>query len=142
MPRQRQGDPDDLLENDDWGDSTVPVFTPRELQSVIEAPLTDNPTQRRLDQARVRKALMLLAKGNVHRAQAWLDRVAMDDPGKAIDLWLKMLKFTVPELKAVAVDMHVTDDSPPTKLSIAELEEFLRSRRFIEGEAVMVEDDS
>lgn len=118
-----------------YGDDTAPVFSARDIQDIIEAPL-DSKAQQKADQARVRKALMYLAKGNVHRAQAWLDRVAQTDPARAIDLWLKMLKFTVPELRAVAVDLHATTDAQPTKLSIADLEEFLRSQNIIEGEVV------
>lgn len=130
MPREKQ-DADDSPR----GDDTKAIYTAHELQSIVEAPL-DNRAQQRVDQARVRKALTVLAKGNVHRVQAWLDRVADDDPGRAIDLWLKMLKFTVPELRAIAVDMNVTDQTAPSKLSIAELEEFLRSKNVIEGEVV------
>ena len=118
-----------------YGDDTAPVFSARDIQDIIEAPL-DSRAQQKADQARVRKALMYLAKGNVHRAQAWLDRVAQEDPARAIDLWLKMLKFTVPELRAVAVDLHAPTGSQPTKLSIADLEEFLRSQNIIEGEVV------
>jgi hypothetical protein len=121
----------------DYGDNGA-VFTPRDLQGIIEAPL-DSKQQQKADQARVRKALMVLAKGNVHRVQAWLDAVANDDPGRAIDLWLKMLKFTVPELRAVAVE--VTDDrGEPAKMSIQDLEAFLRERHVpIEGEVVSEE---
>ena len=133
-PRKFSDSLTDLDDDAPTGDDTSPIYSAREVQSVIEAPLHDSKAVQRADQARVRKALMLLAKGNVHRAQAWLDRVAQEDPGRAIDLWLKMLKFTVPELRAVAVDLHATVDAPPTKLSIADLEEFLRGHNVIEGE--------
>lgn len=138
MGRSRQRDWDD--EGGDLPvsrDDTVPQFSPQDIRAIIEAPL-DSKAQQKADQARVRKALMYLAKGNVHRAQAWLDRVAQDDPGRAIDLWLKMLKFTVPELRAVAVE--ITDDrGEPAQMSIRDLEEFLRSKQVpIDGTAVDV----
>ena len=134
MGRPRTQDITERSRASDHGDEGA-VFSPRDIQSIIEAPL-DSKLQQKADQARVRKALLVLAKGNVGRVQAWLDAVANDDPGRAIDLWLKMLKFTVPELRAVAVE--ITDDrGEPAKMSIQDLEAFLRERHVpIEGEVV------
>jgi hypothetical protein len=134
LGRPRKIDDSDRSLAVSYGDKGA-TFSPRDLQGIINAPL-DSKLQQKADQARVRKALMVLAKGNVHRVQAWLDAVANDDPGRAIDLWLKMLKFTVPELRAVAVEL--TDDrGEPAKMSIQDLEAFLRERQVpIEGEIV------
>lgn len=48
--------------------------------------------------ADVREAIATLAQANVGRCQAWLDRIAVDDPDKAFDLYLKMLEYHVPKL--------------------------------------------
>jgi hypothetical protein len=155
MPRGRPRKPRDTLadflgedlEGDDefqppttFGDSTSAEYSAKDIQAVIQAPL-DSKMQQKADAARVRKALMYLAKGNVHRAQAWLDRVAQDDPGRAIDLWLKMLKFTVPELRAVEVDMTMTNtDKDARKMTLGELQDLIEEKmtgeRIIDGEVV------
>ena len=46
----------------------------------------------------VREAIAVFAKGNINRFQGWLDNVADDDPGKAADLFLKVLEYHIPKL--------------------------------------------
>jgi hypothetical protein len=46
----------------------------------------------------VRAAIAKLAEANVDRCQEWLDRIALVDPDKAFDLYLKMLEYHVPKL--------------------------------------------
>jgi hypothetical protein len=48
--------------------------------------------------ADVREALASLAKGNIGKAQTWLDRTAKKDPGRALDLYLRLLEYHVPKL--------------------------------------------
>ena len=45
-----------------------------------------------------REALALLIDGNLGKVQGWLDRVAEDDPGKALTLLLQMTEYTTPKM--------------------------------------------
>lgn len=46
----------------------------------------------------VRAAIAQFAEGNVHKLQEWLDRVAVRDPGKGADLYLRLLEYHVSRL--------------------------------------------
>ena len=46
----------------------------------------------------VRVALATFAEENVDRLQAWLDQVAEKDPGKAADLYLRVIEYHIPRL--------------------------------------------
>jgi hypothetical protein len=46
----------------------------------------------------VREAVALIAQGNVDKVQGWLDRVAKEDPGRALDLYVKLLEYHIPKL--------------------------------------------
>jgi hypothetical protein len=48
--------------------------------------------------ADVRAALAQLAEGNVGRCQEWLDAVAMTNPERALDLYLRIIEYHVPKL--------------------------------------------
>lgn len=48
--------------------------------------------------AQVREAIALFAEANVGRLQEWLDVIAEDDPGKAVDVYIKLLEYHVPKL--------------------------------------------
>ena len=50
-----------------------------------------------------REVLALLIDGNLDKAQGWLDRVATDDPGKALTLLLQMAEFTIPKMARTEV---------------------------------------
>ena len=102
-------------------------YTPADIQSVLEAPLAP-ATQAKADQARMRRAISLLVRGNLPRVQAWIDRVGERDPKGAVELFLKLAKFTVPELKAIEVDMTVVDGKDPRKMSIGELQELIENK--------------
>lgn len=49
--------------------------------------------------ADVRKTIALIAQRNAQRLEEWLDRVAKDDPGKAADLFLRMIEYHIPKLQ-------------------------------------------
>jgi hypothetical protein len=63
--------------------------------------------------ADIRQALRDLAEGNAPAVQGWLDRVASNDPGEALRLWLALLRFVTPTLQAAAI----TDITPPKRAS-------------------------
>jgi hypothetical protein len=48
--------------------------------------------------ATVREAIALLAEQNIGRVQEWVNRVATRDPGKATELYLRLLEYHVPRL--------------------------------------------
>lgn len=51
----------------------------------------------------VRAAIALFAERNVGQLEAWLKRVAKDDPAKAADLFLKAIEYHVPKLARTEV---------------------------------------
>ena len=46
----------------------------------------------------VREAIALIAQRNVGNFEQWLGAVAVDDPGKAADLFLKAIEYHIPKL--------------------------------------------
>ena len=46
----------------------------------------------------VREAIALIAQRNVGNFEEWLGAVAVDDPGKAADLFLKAIEYHIPKL--------------------------------------------
>jgi len=53
--------------------------------------------------ADVRKAISGFAEANVGKLQTWLDAVAAKDPGKAADLFVRVLEYHVPKLARMEV---------------------------------------
>ena len=49
-----------------------------------------------------------LISGNLDSIQGWLDRVAQEDPGKAIDLLIRLSPFVIPK----NVSQEITFESP------------------------------
>ena len=71
--------------------------------------------------ADVREAFADLVRGNLDSVQLWLDRVARDNPAKALELLLQLSRYILPELRAMAIEVR----PPPRdlrKLSMAELQ--------------------
>lgn len=48
--------------------------------------------------ADVRAAIAKLAENNVHRLEGWLTRIGRKDPGRAADIFLRMLEYHIPKL--------------------------------------------
>ena len=46
----------------------------------------------------VRNAIALIAQDNAGNFARWLGEVALEDPGKAADLYLKALEYHIPKL--------------------------------------------
>lgn len=78
--------------------------------------------------ADVRAAFAELAVRNFDRIQDWLEQVAQHSPAKAIELWLQLMRFVLPEMKSVAIDARSSDASV-TDMSYAELEARVRSEQ-------------
>ena len=58
------------------------------------------------DTQEVKDAYLALIQGNLPQLQAWLDRVAERDPGRAIDLLLKLSPFVIPKKQEMDLNME------------------------------------
>lgn len=76
--------------------------------------------------ARIRYALANMAYGLEDEVIAWIRKVAEDSPKAAVELYLELVQFSVPKIKAVAISQHTTSDKPARELSMAELQERLQ----------------
>jgi hypothetical protein len=73
----------------------------------------------------VRRAIAIFGQENVHRLQEWLDRIACEDPGKAADLYVRLLEYHVPRLARSEIAIQPRDRSDLKRLSLKELEAIL-----------------
>jgi hypothetical protein len=76
---------------------------------------------KQVTQNRIRSAMAELAHNNIENVHAWLAQVATQSPAKAVELFIELAQFSLPRLKAVAVDVTSRDGSVKT-LSVNELE--------------------
>lgn len=81
----------------------------------------------RVTRAQIRQSMADLAAGNIDNVQAWLSRVAETQPARAIELFIELAQFSVPKVKAIAVDVRSKDGSVG-RLSIAELQSIVSSQ--------------
>lgn len=58
--------------------------------------------------AETREAFSLLVSGNLPKIQEMIDRVAKEDPARAVELILKAAQFVLPRLQAVELKAQVT----------------------------------
>jgi hypothetical protein len=89
-----------------------------------------------VSRTRIRRAFAELAQGNIENVEAWLHALAAGSPDQIIDghkipgarpnpalaiqLFIELAKFTVPQQKAVSVD--ITDKGGTKRYSMAELQ--------------------
>ena len=52
-------------------------------------------------QADIKQSYQSLVEGNLSNIETWLKKVAAKDPGRAIELMLRLSEFIVPKQKAV-----------------------------------------
>ncbi len=114
-------------------------LSPEELR---EARLNSMPTSlsetalQRVSTGRVRFALSQLAQNNVTQVQHWLDSVALvDGPKAALELYLKMIEYSVPKLSRTEVKVEDSDgNTAVAQLTIEELQQMIRDGvRFEKG---------
>jgi hypothetical protein len=60
------------------------------------------------DTLAIKKAYTELLTNNIPKVQRWLDRVAVDDPSKALDFLIKLSPFVVPK----KTEADLTIDNP------------------------------
>jgi hypothetical protein len=79
-----------------------------------------------ITQARLQLALSELADANVENVQKWLEQVGDRSPAEALRLYMELLEFRMPRMKAATVVANLTPDSGNAKdlkhLSIEELQ--------------------
>jgi hypothetical protein len=51
----------------------------------------------------VREAIARFAEGNVENLNLWIGQVAANDPGRALDLYLKAIEYHIPKLARTEV---------------------------------------
>lgn len=74
-------------------------------------------------QNRIRSSMAELAHGNIDFVNDCLHKVALDSPAKAIELFIELAKFSLPQMKETAVT--VTQNNATKTYTIAELEQQL-----------------
>jgi hypothetical protein len=63
-----------------------------------------------ITQARIQYGLALLAERNVERIEQWLIEVGSKAPAEAIRLYMELLEFRLPRLKATQVNLNANAD--------------------------------
>ena len=116
----------------------------KSVRRVAEAGIIRTPFQtRKLANERLRVAICELTDANIESVQMWLDRVATEDPAKALDMILRMLEFSVPKLSRVESQVSVNPGAGNLgDLTVRDLQEMVQRAREddpIEGEAVDAE---
>lgn len=103
-------------------------------KQIVEARKNSMPTSlsesalQRVSTGRVRFALSQLAQNNVTRVQEWLDAIALvDGPKAAMELYLKMIEYSVPKLSRTEVKVEDSDgNTAVAQLTIEELQQMIR----------------
>lgn len=63
-----------------------------------------------ITKARLTFALADLAEGHVGKVQVWLDQVAEKNPEAAIRLYMELMEFSTPRMKAAQVNVNANAD--------------------------------
>ena len=75
----------------------------------------------KITSARIRYALANMSHELYPEVLGWIREVAKQSPSRATELYLELVQFSIPKLKAVAI--AVTDENPnPKRMSLAELQ--------------------
>jgi hypothetical protein len=58
-------------------------------------------------QSDIKDAYQSLIEGNLKNIETWLNEVAAKDPGKAIELLLRLSEFILPKIKSIEIDANI-----------------------------------
>lgn len=113
---------------------TTPRTKPLTEQELADARKGSLPTSiseqqlQRLSTGRVRFALAQLAQKNVTQVQGWLDAISLTDgPKAALELYLKMIEYSVPKLSRTEVKVEDNEgNTAVASLSIEDLQQMIR----------------
>lgn len=107
-------------------DDGVNMTAEQRLQHSLAHPDAQNAMSVRamnaITKARISYALGELAQLNIPSVQQWLERVAEVNPRQAVELYLQLLEFSVPKLKAVEVTNLGQPEKPLAEYTLAELQ--------------------
>lgn len=120
------------------GDETPPVefavggYRPGPPPAIPYAPqivqiLPPDPTKmqaarlKQYTQQKIREATQQLAMNNIDAVQTWLHRVSEDSPARAVELYIELMKFSLPQLKETAVTMNTNQGKTYTFTSSADI---------------------
>jgi hypothetical protein len=93
----------------------------------IGAPIGLTPRQANaVTQARLQLALSELADGNIANVQLWLEQVGQRAPAEAIRLFMELLEFRLPRMKAAQVNLNATIEGKERGLKDMTIEELER----------------
>lgn len=103
-------------------------------KEIVAARVNSMPTSlsesalQRVSTGRVRFALSQLAQNNVTRVQEWLDAICLvDGPKAAMELYLKMIEYSVPKLSRTEVKVEDSaGNTAVAQLTIEELQQMIR----------------
>lgn len=77
-------------------------------------------------QQKIREATQALAMNNLDEVQKWLHKVAEDSPARAVELFIELMKFSLPQLKETAVTVNNNQGRTVTFTSSNDIAEKLR----------------
>lgn len=108
-------------------------FAPTSGASLVPAPGRPPPNLKlvlkegeRATTPRIRSMVNELLAGNVDNANYWLQQVAAANPKVALELFIEMAQFSLPKLKAVAVQVDDRNAENPRALSFAQLQQVIQ----------------
>lgn len=81
-----------------------------------------------INQDRIRYAISHLAALNVPNVQRWLEAVAIDSPKSAVELYIQLLGYSIPQLKAQEVKLAVEDNRDLKTMSLSELQQIAQTQ--------------
>lgn len=99
-----------IAEDDGTGLTTeqrlqLALITPQDERALSQALVGKITTNR------IRSAMAELAHGKIENVSRWLEDVARTNPAKAVELFMQLAEYTLPKLKAIAVDVRSSDGS-------------------------------
>lgn len=104
----------------------VNLTAEQRLELTLSNPSAENAMSLRaanaITKARISYALAELAQMNIVNAHNWLQRVAEVNPRQAFELYLQLLEFSTPKLKAVEVTQSDGSGVPLQQMTLAQLQ--------------------
>jgi hypothetical protein len=82
----------------------------------------------RITTARIRYALAEMSHELYPEVLRWIRTIAAENPVRAVELYMELVQFSVPKVKAIAIDQSYTE-KPARAMSLAELEQSVISEQ-------------